>query len=72
MRDDAQNKIIEDVNAVNELLTNYSSYVPPLSGGPETAYEMLTKKMDNIKKSVTELSDIMIAENPPGVKNPPV
>jgi len=71
MIDDAQNKVVDDINAVNEFLENYHSYVPPLSGGPQTAYEMLMEKMESAKTSINELTTLMSAENPPGVKNPP-
>ena len=68
MREEAEAKVTEDVNAVNEFMEVYHEYIPPLSGGPPTAYDMLMLKIENVKNSVSALTEVLKAENPPGKK----
>jgi len=71
MRETIQDKIAEDSKAVNDFMEGYNSYVPPLSGGPQTAHEMLMEKIGTMLASAEELTDLLIAEHPPGIKTLP-
>ena len=68
MRNDAQDRVVESVEAFNQGVGIYNTFVPSLTGGPQTADEMLAERMNNIKGAVSDLAEVIVAEHPPGVK----
>jgi hypothetical protein len=71
MRETIQNKMLEDSKAINDFMEVYNDYIPPPSGGPPTANDMLMEKIGDMLSSVAELTDVLIAEHPPGIKTLP-